>query len=54
MTKGTIFWMLMILVAVLGGWWRYGGPPATQWGFGIVLFALLFILGWNAFGFVIR
>jgi len=54
MTKGTVFWLLMILVAFFGGWWRWSDHPYSMWGFGLVLFALLFLLGWHNFGFVIH
>lgn len=51
-----IFWMLMILYAVFGifpnfpndnsGWKPFGGS--------LLLFILLFLLGWRTFGFVIQ
>jgi hypothetical protein len=57
MPAGMIFWMLMILWAVLGiGGPLYEGPHAGRIRFGgnLLLFVLLFILGWKAFGFVIQ
>lgn len=55
MSKGTVFWLIMILWAVFGfawyrGWDRGYGP----WGFGFIGFILFFLLGWQVFGFVIR
>lgn len=54
MTKGQVFWLLMILVAFFGGWWHWRGDQIGMWGFGLILFALLFLLGWHNFGFVIH
>jgi len=55
MPKGAIFWLLMILWVVLGGMWYSGrGGPYGPWGFGLLGFALFFLLGWQVFGFVIR
>lgn len=55
MQIGTIFWVLMILWAVLG----YVGMPNEgdrRWYIGgnLMLFILLFLLGWKAFGFVVQ
>jgi len=58
MPAGMIFWMLMIL-------WFIGlvavgyGRRAETWipyfvGGGIVLFILMFLLGWKTFGFVVQ
>lgn len=54
MPKGYIFWALMILVAVFGGIWRWSPHPSGPWGFGIVLWCLLALLGWQVFGFIIK
>jgi len=46
----------MIFVAVFGGLYGYGPEPYRRGffsGFGIVLFLLLFLLGWKLFGFVV-
>ena len=53
MSKGTIFWVIMILVAFGWGW---GRPWTDRMGFGLGLcaFALFFLLGWQVFGFVIH
>jgi hypothetical protein len=57
MPKGLLFWILMILWAVLGiyqgrpndGKWNWGGVGGS-----LLLFVLLFLLGWGIFGFAIR
>jgi hypothetical protein len=55
MPIGMIFWMLMILWFVFWGWTTWGpGGSAFSWGPSIFLFALLFLLGWHDFGFVIK
>jgi hypothetical protein len=53
MPLGIIFWVLMIVWAVfgfigqrLGTWAPYGGT--------LLLFILLFILGWSQFGFIVQ
>ncbi len=54
MSIGLLFWILMILWLVLGiipepagvRYWRVGGT--------VLLFVLLFLLGWHNFGFVIH
>lgn len=55
MTIGFIFWLLMILWAVFG---VYSNPPTREnfpaFGGSLLLFILLFLLGWKTFGFVIQ
>jgi uncharacterized membrane protein YhhN len=59
MTLGMIFWLLMILVFVFGAGYMWA-PNEGPWrsrlfgGWGLVLFILLFLLGWKTFGFVIQ
>lgn len=58
MSKGLAFWILMIIWAIFGVWsfWPSQQPPALGVGraFVLVLFALLFLLGWQIFGFVVQ
>jgi len=59
MPLGFLFWLLMILWAVFGfGVVSYpsDGPYRNHLygGFALLLFVLLFILGWKCFGFVIQ
>jgi hypothetical protein len=59
MPAGFIFWMLMILWAVFGLGYVWS-PSEGPWrvrafgGFALVLFILLFLLGWKTFGFVVQ
>lgn len=52
MPTGIIFWVLMILWLVLGGWGAYGAGPAGWHSFGGTLleFVLFALLGWRTFG----
>jgi hypothetical protein len=63
MTIGFLFWLLMVLWFVLGLYSHWPAPqaagqPATvpygAIGGNLLLFVLLFLLGWKAFGFVIQ
>jgi hypothetical protein len=47
-TKGILFWVLMILWLVFGLWVAY--PVGTLMGFNALLFILLGLLGWAVFG----
>lgn len=52
MSIGFIFWLLMILWAVFGIW-RAGGDRYAIGG-NVLLFVLLFLLGWRVFGFIVH
>jgi uncharacterized MAPEG superfamily protein len=57
MSIGLLFWILMILWLVYG--WAYNSNPgilgSMGWAGGtLLLFILLFLLGWHDFGFVIH
>jgi hypothetical protein len=60
MPIGLLFWLLMILWLLFGFvvYWpadRTAGPRAfAPMGGNLLLFVLLFLLGWKAFGFVIQ
>jgi hypothetical protein len=59
MTIGFLFWLLMLLWLVFGLYWRWpgGAPVGPAWGpvgGDLILFILLFLLGWKAFGFPIH
>lgn len=55
MSIGVLFWVLMV-IWFLFGWvrdserWSGYGPV----GYHLLVFVLLFLLGWHAFGFVIH
>jgi len=56
MSIGFVFWLLMIIWLIFGGYTGWvnratGGP--LFWGGNILLFVLLFLLGWKVFGWPI-
>lgn len=57
MPIGLLFWFLMILWFLLGLYWHRAEFSAGNYGiFGgnLLLFILLFLLGWRVFGFVVQ
>ncbi len=57
MDKGNLFYLLMVLWVVLGSWayWPASGAPGGPARYGpfgsqLLLFCLILILGWHAFG----
>jgi cytochrome b561 len=59
MSIGFLFWLLMVLWLFFGMWssWPAPGQPGASWrpvGGSLLLWVLLFILGWRVFGFVIK
>lgn len=52
MEKGAAYWVLMLIWVLAGFWSPAASPHAVYYGWGrnIVLFLLLLILGWKAFG----
>lgn len=56
MTLGLMFWILMLLWLVLGLYWRWPRGPVSGPGVimpvagDLLLFILLLLLGWHAFG----
>lgn len=57
MTISFLFWLLMILWFLFGLYWNSNDFKAGNYGgFGgnLLLFILLFLLGWKVFGFVIQ
>lgn len=54
MTIGFIFWLLMLLGLIFGGWaWRSAPANWPFAGSSLFLFVLLFLLGWKVFGWPI-
>lgn len=50
-----LFWVLMVIALLFGGWRGYNdGPGRPFFGFGLILWCILFLLGWRIFGFVIQ
>lgn len=53
MTKGLLFWILMILWLVFGFYVNWGGVQAGSYGWAgnhLLLFVLFALLGWKVFG----
>lgn len=53
MPVGVIFWVLMIIAAVVGIAATRGTGPYFVWGGGFLIWVLLFLLGWKSFGFIV-
>ncbi len=57
MTVGFLFWLLMILWFLFGLSWNRSELGTGNFGVlggNLLLFILLFLLGWRVFGFVIQ
>lgn len=57
MTIGFLFWLLMILWLLFGLYWNRTDLQGGNYGIvggNLLLFVLLFLLGWRVFGFVIQ
>jgi hypothetical protein len=57
MPIGLLFWMLMILWLLFGLYWHSDELRGGKYGIvggNLLLFVLLFLLGWRVFGFVIQ
>lgn len=57
MAMGLMFWILMLLWLVFGLWSNWPAVSGGQWqplGSSLLLFILLLLLGWHAFGAPIR
>ncbi len=58
MTLGLAFWILMLLWLVFGFMPQpppgQPVPPYLKWGGTLLLFILLFLLGWSEFGFALH
>lgn len=57
MPVGLLFWILMVLWLVFGLWsaWPDAGTRNFRpLGGSLLLFVLLFLLGWKAFGFILQ
>ncbi len=57
MSIGLLFWILMVLWLLFGLWSNRGPIQGGDWspvGGSLLLFILLFLLGWRVFGFIIQ
>jgi hypothetical protein len=48
MTLGLAFWILMLIWLIFGVWWSW--PNQRLVGGNLLIFILLALLGWHAFG----
>jgi lipopolysaccharide export LptBFGC system permease protein LptF len=53
MPIGILFWVLMVLAFIFGFWWNRENPYNFL-GNSALVFVLLFLLGWQVFGFVVQ
>ncbi len=57
MSIGLLFWLLMVIWLIFGFWSnrsQLSGGDFAPVGGSLLLFILLFLLGWHAFGFIIH
>jgi hypothetical protein len=58
MTIGFVFWLLMILWLIFGLYWNWPAERDSRAfapvGGNLMLFVLLFLIGWKMFGFPIQ
>lgn len=54
MALGLLFWILMLFWLLGALWINYPFSDARVGGHSLLLFVLLLLLGWNAFGAPIR
>jgi hypothetical protein len=54
MPIGLIFWVIMLLILVFGFLRNQPAFAPYTWGWDVLLYILLFLLGWHSFGFMIR
>jgi len=55
MSKGLAFWVIMLILFVFGAWGGFAYPLNHYFlGVSFVIFVLLFLLGWQVFGFPVH
>lgn len=54
MSKGLLFWVIMVLSLLFWGWQQPWAGERGPFINSFVLYVLLFLLGWQVFGFVIH
>lgn len=50
MPMGLLFWILMLFWLLFGAWRHWTAGPMYLFGGDLLLFILLLLLGWQAFG----
>lgn len=57
MSIGLVFWIVFLISVLLGFYSHRGSVTTGDWapfGGGLLLFVLLFLLGWSQYGFIIK
>jgi hypothetical protein len=54
MSIGLLFWVIMVIVLIFGLARNAPQFAPYGWGWDWLVYILLFLLGWHAFGFVIH
>jgi len=58
MSKGEVFWLVFVIAVLFGGFvsWPRETPLSPRFVFGgnVVIWILIFLLGWAQFGFVVH
>lgn len=57
MPIGILFWVIMVVWLLFGLYWNRGDLRGGRYGViggNLMLFILLFLLGWKTFGFILQ
>jgi len=54
MPIGIIFWIIMLLILIFGFMRSNPAFVSYKWGWDVLLYILLFLLGWKVFGFAVH
>ncbi len=52
MTIGLVFWIIFLICIIFNVWRVY--PDWKQGGGSLIVYVLIFLLGWRVFGFIIQ
>ena len=50
MTAGNWFWIIYVIILLLGGWQGYRAENRPYVGYGLAIFILVGLVGWAEFG----
>jgi hypothetical protein len=55
MSKGMVFWIVMLIWLIIGVFYHYNNRDNKYFaGFHVLIWCLLFLVGWALFGFPIQ